>query len=424
MTQAQSPGSENATSSASAHAFTTGINRALASLFTPWRVKWYSRGALAAIVIAFLAVVLSGSGVSTFTGRIGGDYRAFYAAGEIVADGKIESLYELQTQFDYQKKLLLEPKEFLAFAYPPHFALVYAPLAELPFRLSYVVHTILMAAALALACVMIQRLYPRLIESPFLLFFLALTAYPILRSVFGGQNTALSILLIVGCWYYVRHERPLLAGVFLGLLFFKPQFALPLAGLFFLSGRWRVWVSAGATTLALFALNAAILGPDWVSAWIEGVQNQFSLDGRISYTAMVSWLGAAHGIFGASPAAADAVGWALSAATILAISWVWYAGGRTADFNAQMALASLCVILISPHTAYYDTGIALVAAVVLLARAGNLNLAAILVIWAAGLLELLAPAIGFSLSSIPVIILLAIAARFLWIAAAKDTAPA
>ena len=37
------------------------------------------------------------------------------------------------------------------FAYPPHFALAYAPLAELPFRASYVVHTLLMAAALTLA---------------------------------------------------------------------------------------------------------------------------------------------------------------------------------------------------------------------------------------------------------------------------------
>ena len=224
------------------------IDRLLASVLTPWRLKWYSRGALAAMAVAFLVVVLTGSGVTTLTGRIGGDYRAFYAAGEIVADGDIANLYSLQTQFDHQKKLLLEPKEFLAFAYPPHFALLYAALAELPFRLSYIVHTVLMAAALALACRLIQRIYPEVITDPVLFFFLALTAYPILRSVFGGQNTALSLLLIVLCWFCVLRNRHYQAGVYLGLLLFKPQYAVPLAGLFFLSGRWRVWLSAGAST--------------------------------------------------------------------------------------------------------------------------------------------------------------------------------
>ncbi len=412
--QNQAPDSLDSKPIANFSGAANAANRFLRSLLSPWRLKWYSRAAVLAIAIAFLAVVLTGSGNTTITGRIGGDYRAFYAAGEIVADGEIENLYSLQTQFDHQRKLLLEPHEFLAFAYPPHFALAYAPLAELPFRASYVVHTLIMVAALALACVLIQRMQPRLIESPFLLFFLALTAYPILRSVFGGQNTALSILLIVLCWYNVVHNRHYQAGIFLGLLFFKPQFALPLAGLFFLSGRWRVWVSAGATALVLFAVNAALLGPDWFIDWFEGAQSQFLLDGRISYTAMVSWLGAAHGFFGATPGFADALGWGLSILTILALSWVWYRGGQTADFNAQIALAALCIPLISPHTAYYDTGIALIAAVVLLSRLGGASHGVVLAIWAAGLLELLAPLAGFSLSSLPLIAILFISAKYLW----------
>ncbi len=414
MTPNQSPSTEKANPIANYRALGSAANRVLGSVLTPWRLKWYSRGALVAIIVAFLVVVMTGSGVTTVTGRIGGDYRAFYAAGEIVADGEIENLYSLQSQFDHQRRLLLEPKEFLAFAYPPHFALAYAPLAELPFRVSYVVHTLIMIAALALACVLIQRVYPKLIESPFLLFFLALTAYPILRSVFGGQNTALSILLIVLCWYNVLHNRHYQAGIYLGLLFFKPQFALPLAGLFFLSGRWRVWVSAGATGIVLFAINAALLGPDWFVDWVDGARSQFLLDERIGYTAMVSWLGAAHGLFGANPGFADTLGWSLSALTILAISWVWYRGGQQADFNAQMAMACLCIPLISPHTAYYDTGIALIAVVVLLSRMGGLNLGLVLVFWAAGYLELLSPAIGFSLSSLPLIAILIFTARYLW----------
>ena len=45
------------------------------TILTPWRVKWYSRGALLALAAAFLVILVSGSGTTTLTGRIGGDLR-------------------------------------------------------------------------------------------------------------------------------------------------------------------------------------------------------------------------------------------------------------------------------------------------------------------------------------------------------------
>jgi len=69
----------------------------LAQVLTPWRVKWYSRAAVLALAVAFLVVLLSGSGTTTLTGRIGGDYPAFYTAGQIVAAGEAANLYEPAT---------------------------------------------------------------------------------------------------------------------------------------------------------------------------------------------------------------------------------------------------------------------------------------------------------------------------------------
>ena len=389
-------------------------------ILTPWRVKWYSRGALLALAVAFLAVLVTGSGTATITGRIGGDYPAFYSAGQIIADGDAANLYSLSQQRDYQKPLIGDEGGVLPFAYPPHFALLYAPLSQLPFRLSYAVHSLAMVAALALACVLIQRIYPKLIESPFLLFFVALTAYPIVRSIMGGQNTALSILLIVLCWYHVLHNKHYQAGLYLGLLFFKPQFALPLSGLFFLSGRWRVWVSAGATAFVLFALSTALLGPGWIVDWLDLVKTFSRLDVRVNFGELVSWQGFTQALIGAGNEFAAAIGWSLAAATVLALSWVWYAGGQKADFSAQLALACVCIVLISPHTLYYDSGIALIAVVVLLNRLGPLNRGLVLGVWAAGLLQLLSPALGISLSFIPLVLILAVAARYLWASSTQN----
>ena len=391
------------------------------TILSPWRVKWYSRGALLALAAAFLVILGSGSGTTTLTGRLGGDYPAFYAAGQIIADGKAETLYSLDQQRAYQKQWVGDESGVLPFAYPPHFALAYAPLSQLPFRLSYALHTLAMVAALALACLLIQRIYPNLITSPYLLFFMAFTAYPIFRSVIGGQNTALSIFLIVLCWYKVLHNKHYQAGIYLGLLLFKPQFAVPLAGLFLLSGRWRVWLSAGATGVVLYGINTALLGPAWFVDWFDIVAVFSEADARTNFTELVSWQGFVQAVMGPSDSIAVALGWGLAVATILALSWVWYAGGRKADFNAQLALASICIILISPHSLYYDTGILLIAFVILLGHLGRLNASLILGVWAAGLLQLLSPFLGVSLSFVPVFVMLVFAVVYLWSSGVKNS---
>ena len=395
----------------------------LASLLTPWRVTWYSRGALFALAVAFVVILVSGSGTATLTGRVGGDYPAFYAAGQIIADGKADGLYSLRQQHDYQKPLIGDESGVLPFAYPPQFALLYAPLSQLPFRISYAVHTLLMVAALALACVLIRRIYPKLIAKPELLFFLALTAYPILRSIMGAQNTALSLLLIVAVWYKVLHNRHYQAGIFLGLLFYKPQYALPLSGLFFLSGRWRVWVSAAATAAVLFAASTALIGTGWIGDWLELVGTFSALDVQVNFAELVSWQGFTQALLGHGNDFAAGLGWGLSAATVLGISWIWFNGGRKADFSSQLALASVCIVLISPHTLYYDTGIALIAVVVLLGRLDKPNPGPILGVWAAGLLQLLSPAVGVSLAFVPMVLILGAGIAYLWQSSVKTAEP-
>lgn len=390
-------------------------------ILTPWRVKVYTRGALAALALAFVVILFSGSGTQTLTGRIGGDYPAFYAAGQIIADGEGDHLYSISRQRDYQRPLVGDETGVLPFAYPPQFALFYVPLSQLPFRLSYAVHTILMVAALALACTLIARIYPGLVTKPELLFFLALTGFPILRSVMGAQNTVLSLLLIVLIWYRVLHNKQYQAGVFLGLLFFKPQFALPLSGLFFLAGRWRVWASAAATAALLLGLSTAVLGTGWIDDWLFLVRVFSALDVRVNFAELVSWQGFVRALVGYDNELASVVGWSLALATIVGLCWVWFAGGRKADFSAQMALASVGIVLISPHTLFYDAGIALIAVIVVLSRMGQLNAGVIFVVWAAGLLQLLSPAVGVSLSFVPLVLILTLAVAYLWRASVKNT---
>ena len=53
-------------------------------------------------------VLLSGDGSTTASGRVGGDFPAFYSAGSIVADGNIDALWDPATQAAAQVDLLGE----------------------------------------------------------------------------------------------------------------------------------------------------------------------------------------------------------------------------------------------------------------------------------------------------------------------------
>ena len=46
---------------------------------TPWRIRWYSASILFAIFLGFIICVFYGTGSETISGRLGGDYPAFYS---------------------------------------------------------------------------------------------------------------------------------------------------------------------------------------------------------------------------------------------------------------------------------------------------------------------------------------------------------
>ena len=89
-------------------------------IFTPWRLKWYPRLLLFAFGAAFIIAALSGRGASTLTGRLGGDYPAFYSAGRIIAEGNWKDLYNLskQARLKYRRSLDETPhREFRFFSW-------------------------------------------------------------------------------------------------------------------------------------------------------------------------------------------------------------------------------------------------------------------------------------------------------------------
>jgi len=283
----------------------------------------------------------------------------------------------------------------LYFAYPPHTALAYVPLSHLPYRLSYALHTMLMVGAMVAALYLVRPMLP-LVDRHFELTVIgAISFYPMYRAITGGQNTALTLLLLAGSWRAVNARRDAVGGVLLGLLLFKPQFALPIIGLHLLARRWRVGLSAALTAFACWGVGAALLGFGWLGNWLDSVRFFSDLDARVNRRNAVSFLGVADTVFGVGDTRGRVVGATLALATVVALILLWRNHGRR-DLCAPMIVALPAIVLISPHAMFYDAGLlVLPLAALLAARHVHVRQAAV-VLWFAGLLDLAKHAVGLT----------------------------
>lgn len=364
----------------------------------PARILLYSRAALFAFVVALAVSIIGSTGADTVSGRLGGDFPAFYAAGSIVADGDWADLYDPDRQIEAQAELFGDAEgSYLYFAYPPHAAPMYRPLAAVDYRVAYAIHTLVMAAALVVALALVRPMLRVAREHFELIATGALLCYPMLRAVTGGQNTALSLLAIAATWRLLDDERDVAAGLVLALLLYKPQLAVPLIGLALIARRWRAVAGAAAGAAVVWAFGAAVMGADWVGRWWGDVADFAAADADINGHNAISWIGVGDALFGAGSATAALIGWPLVAATVLGLVWLW--SRPDVELATRVAVATTGVILISPHAMFYDAGLLVLPALVAIDRLPRLDprtLRTIIFLWAAAWLHLLADPIGLA----------------------------
>jgi hypothetical protein len=368
----------------------------LQRFLTPWRLKWYSASILFALFVGFTIPILSGSGSIIPTGRLGGDFPTFYSVGRMISKGDWQDLYNRDRQIAEQKPFMGNENAYLPFGYPPHTALIYWPFSILPYRLSYVIHTVIMVLALLLTLHIIRPMSAQLNEHFMCAFTLAVSFFPIFKAIIGGQNTVMTMLLIALSWKAVEQNREYLAGVYIGLMLFKPQFALPLAGVYLLSGRWRIAVSFGVVAILCYAIGTLMIGPDWFAVWLKNAAWQVQAYSMIDKANAVSWLGFAEAVLGVGNQWALITGWVPTVLTVVGISLLWWTGGMKNDSAALIGMTSICLVLIPPHVIFYDAGLLLFACVAIASRPLMLKAELLGMIWFLSWSQTAADFIGFS----------------------------
>jgi hypothetical protein len=347
--------------------------------------------------LALVLQVATADGPDAVSGGVGGDYASFYAAGGLALDDPgldPRALYDPDAQFREQAPVLPSDSDGnLYFGYPAFFVVPYVPLAALGFGASYLLHTGLMALALVAALRLVRPMAALVRAHAVEALAIAATFFPLFRGITGGQNTALSLLLVAVIWRSLHDGRETSAGVAAGLLLFKPPLALPFLGALVLARHWRAVLAAVVTAAGLCGIGAVATGPAWLTAWLDGVRYLDRVDTPFNVQNFVSVPGAAEAIFGIDSAPATIVGFGLAAVAVVIVSWAWWRG--EGDLAGRIALTTAGALVMSPHALYYDAGLLVLVAIVLVERRPDLK-RWLPVLWAAGLTHLAADALGFS----------------------------
>ncbi|MGH7095694.1 MAG: glycosyltransferase family 87 protein, partial [Stellaceae bacterium] len=229
------------------------------------------------------------------------------------------------------------------YAYPPSYLLALWPVGMLPYAPG---SAVFIATTLTLY---LWATVGRAWRSPALAAALVLPTTTI--AVVSGQGGFLTAALLAG-GLRLAGRRPILSGVLLGLLTYKPQLGL-LVPVALVSARlWRTLGAAAATALVLAFLTSLLFGwriwPDWLTA-LPAYSRQFAAESsgllHLMPTVFASLLR-----LGAAPEWARLAQGAVTLA-VAATTWTAFRAGPSEPAKALLLAASF---LATPYAFVYD----------------------------------------------------------------------
>src|SRR5215468_297890 len=274
------------------------------------------------------------------------DFVNVWAAGRLVLDGTPALAYD----WDIQKKIevALLGQDFMgyfAWHYPPPFLFVAAFLAQLPYAVAFI--------GWMLASILPYIAVIRLIVGRTFGFMLAIAFPMVLSNALIGQNGFLTASLIGGTLYFLP-VRPVLSGICLGLLTYKPQYGVLFPIVLIAASEWTVFFTAGIVAVLLAFVSWLAFGAESWQAffhWMPMFSQAFLSEGKATWWKLQSVLSLVR-YCGGSEWLAWACQWIVSAAVAVALVVMWRS--RAMRYELKAACLALGTMLITPYLFMYD----------------------------------------------------------------------
>lgn len=280
-----------------------------------------------------------------FLNMDGIDFGIFYSASQLALKGQPEMIYNIGVHHQVVENVLHRSMPFLlAWFYPPTFLLLIIPISLLPFNYSLIIWIIITLVAYVFT---IYKIAPHKLS-----IILALGFPGILANLLWGQNGFLTSLFL-GCGLYYVETNPILSGLMISLLFYKPQFAL-LSFLVLLIGRhWRtlLWTLFFAGTMT--AISILAFGFDLWQKYIELIPiiPKLILNDWVNISAINTSVYSFVRLLTGNQYLSTICQTAISSIVVILVCWTWI---YVKNHNLRCVILSTGVLLTTPYILEYD----------------------------------------------------------------------
>ncbi len=188
------------------------------------------------------------------------DFLSFWVAAREAIGGAPATPYKTE-DFAALQAVYIGAGHYFAFFYPPTFLLMLLPLGLMGGVAAYWVFQVFAALAAGWACRRIMRHWHG---------FLLVAALPTsFNTYFYGQNSLLAAAFLGAGLAMLAEKRQVLAGVFIGLMTFKPQLGVLIPFALIAGGYGRAFLSAAVTTVTLAIFSWLVFGTGTWAAFLD-----------------------------------------------------------------------------------------------------------------------------------------------------------
>ncbi len=367
------------------------MNQATISPVRKMLVRWAIILAVIVVLLFFKLVVVELSYWGAHASVQDTDFVDVWAAGALAITGHAAQAYDWRIHHQAEVSALGHTLPgYYGWLYPPIFFFAAAALALVPYIYAWLLWVVV-------TFVLYLRMVRQIIGEKIAYLF-AFAWPPLAWNAYLGQNGLITATLLGGALYHLD-KRPKLAGVFFGLLTYKPQFGLIIPFILLIERRWQTIVFATVTTCLLVVLSGAVFGIDsWVAFFhsMSTSNDEVFLHGNADLAKMHSLLGIlrSHGV-------TMPLSWGLQVGWMaIVIAAVVCIRRRSPSFEIKSAALALGVLMASPYLYIYDLAaltVSLAFILVLILRQDQLKNTDLALLLSIILLPLLFPMTGITL---------------------------
>lgn len=329
------------------------------------RSRWRTAAEVSLVLVAALSIATV---ASVWQRQLAGgpdlkpiDFANFYALGYAVAHQAERVALVDEGAWRSLMARVAPGRDQYPRVYGPQTALWFAPWSLLPLPMAYVGWNVLSLVAFGLSTAWLTlRFRPELGRHHFFLVTGTLACPALVQLLLNGHAGVTAVVGLVVAAGGLARRSPVVTGVGLGLLSFKPTLFLPMVAIAFLGGEVVACLLAAIVAGGLLLITTPMLGFAPVEAYITALVNLSQTPDDVAKPAIMASLRTmAYQVLPAGLAGFAYL--VMAGTTVLVAARAWR---RTVDPLERIAVASVATVLATPHFYNYDLVITLPAMLV------------------------------------------------------------